>query len=405
LRILIITQFFAPEIGATQTRLHSFAEGLAALGHDVRVLCEVPNHPQGVVHKGFAGRPLVRGRMGNFGVNWVWVSTSPEKTTRSRLLFYGSFTAMAAGVGALLPRPDVVFASSPPLPVGVAAWAVAAWHRVPWVFDVRDLWPEAAVALGELSNPRMLKMAERLERSLYRHADAITTVTAPFEDSIATKTDRGKISLLPNGTTRFWMDAPNVPSDRAGLGLPPDRFVWTYAGNVGPAQGLEAAIDAARLLDDSFKLLVLGEGASRDALMARACDIPAGQVEFRPQVQPEEARRYLRSSDCLLVPLADHPSLRTFVPSKLFDCCAVGRPVIVSAAGEPQRQANEAAAALPVDPGDPEALAAAVRRLRDDEDLRERLGRAGRDFAMANLRDVQVARLETVLQRVVASRA
>ncbi len=397
MRVLIVTQFFSPEIGATQTRLHTFAAGLAARGHDVRVLCEVPNHPQGVVHPGFDGRAVVRGRMGEFGVNWVWVSTSQEKTTRSRLLFYGSFTGMAAALGALLPRPDVIFASSPPLPVGVAAALVAARHRVPWVLDVRDLWPDAAVALGELSNPRLLRLAERLERALYSRASAITTVTEPFRQSIAAKTDPAKISLLPNGTTRFWLEADQVEPSRAELGLPAGRFVWTYAGNVGPAQGLEAAIDAAGELDDSYQLLVLGDGASRAALMHRARDLPPGRIEFRLQVQPVEARGYLRASDCLLVPLADHASLRTFVPSKLFDCCAVGRPVILSAAGEPQRLANEARAALPVDPGDPAGLAAAVRRLRGDEALRQELAKAGKLFALAHLRDAQVESLETVL--------
>ena len=177
MRVLIFTQYFTPEIGATQTRLHTFAAGLAERGHEVEVICEAPNHPQGVVRPGYGGKLVDRRRLDGFRVSYVWVSTHPVKTTRNRLAFYGSYTAGAALVGSAMRRPNVIFASSPPLPVGVAAAAAAIRHRVPWVLDVRDLWPEAAVALGELSNPRLLRLAEHLERWLYRRAAAVTAVT------------------------------------------------------------------------------------------------------------------------------------------------------------------------------------------------------------------------------------
>src|SRR5215207_679264 len=147
MRILILTQFFTPEIGATSTRMHHFAAGLAARGHDVHVLCEVPNHPQGVVHPGYRGRPVIRKRLDGFHGHWLWVATKPEKTTRDRLAFYATYAGMAVAWGSSLPRPDVILASSPPLPVAAAAAGLARRHRSPWVMDVRDLWPQAAVAL------------------------------------------------------------------------------------------------------------------------------------------------------------------------------------------------------------------------------------------------------------------
>src|SRR5829696_3138175 len=206
LRVLIFTQYFTPEIGATQTRLHSFAAGLAERGHDVEVICEVPNHPQGVVRDGYGQRVVDRRRLDGFLATYVWVRTSSTKTMRTRLAFYGSYMAMAAAVGSLARRPDVIFASSPPLPVAAAAAVAAARHWVPWMMDVRDLWPEAAVAVGELSNPMMLAAAERFERRLYGSAAAITTVTEPFRQSIAAKVGHAeKIHLIPNGTTRLYL--------------------------------------------------------------------------------------------------------------------------------------------------------------------------------------------------------
>jgi len=404
-RILIFTQYFTPEVGATQTRLHTFAAGLAARGHDVEVICEVPNHPQGVVHPGYRRRPVHRRRADGFTAWHAWVMTSPNKTPRSRLAFYGSYTAMATVVGSLRPRPDVIFASSPPLPVAIAAASVAARHRVPWVLDVRDLWPEAAVALGELSSPRMLRLAERLESRLYRSAAAITATTEPFRRAVAAKTDRpGKVSVLPNGTTRLWVEGAALEVDKGSLGLPPDRFVWTFAGNIGIAQGLETAIDAAGRLGDGFQLLLLGDGPAREKLERRAAGLPRRAVEFHDQVPPQEAVRYLRASDALLVPLAAEPVLESFVPSKLFDFCAVSRPVIVSAAGEAQRLALSSGAALGAKPGDPGSLAAAVTRLARDPELRDKLSRTGHAFAAQNLREEHVQRLADLLDHVAATR-
>jgi colanic acid biosynthesis glycosyl transferase WcaI len=399
-RILVVTQYFVPEIGAAQTRLHTFAAGLAARGHDVSVVCEVPNHPQGVVHPGFGSRLVDARRLDGFSTLYVWVKVSTTKTMGTRLAFYASYAAMATAVGAGLSRPDVVFASSPPLPLGVAAALVAARHRVPWVLDVRDLWPDAAVAMGELRPGRALRAAQLLERCLYRSATAISTVTEPFRTSIAHKVgDPEKITLIPNGTTRFWLAARDLEPDRATLDLPVDRFIWTYVGHLGVAQGLEPAVDAANLLGDGYLLLIIGDGPVRRGLEARARE-GLGAVEFRSQVDPDVARRYLRSSDALLVPLAADSALQSFVPSKLFDYSAVGRPMIVTARGEAQRIAARADAALAAAPGDPAGLAQAVRRLAQEQELRERLSAAGPRLAAANLRDHQIERLEALLARI-----
>jgi colanic acid biosynthesis glycosyl transferase WcaI len=398
MRVLIFTQHFAPEITAGRVRTQAFAEGLAARGHEVDVVCAVPNHPEGVVRPGYRRRVVVRERLAGVDVHYVWVRPSPRKTPANRIMLYGSYAAAASVIGSSLPRPEVVLVSSPPLPAAAAAAAVAARHRVPWVFDVRDLWPEAALILGELRDGPIARMAATLERRLYRNATAVVTVTEPFRRDIAERIDDpSKVSVIMNGTTRVWLDAGAEESDREALGLSRDRFVLAYGGNLGIAQGLEATVDAAGLLGDDYELLLLGDGPRRQALEDRARTLTAGTVSFHGLVQPELAARHLRAADALLVPLDSKPALQKYVPSKLFDCCALGRPVIVAAAGEPARLVTEADAGLSVPPRDAEGLAAAVRRLRGDPALRTRLGESGRAFAAEHVRERQVEQLERVL--------
>jgi glycosyltransferase involved in cell wall biosynthesis len=401
LRILIFSQYFTPEVTAARARLHPIAQHLAERGHEVEVVCEVPNHPEGIVHDGYRGRPIVRRELDGFGVRYVWVKTSPVKTTASRLLFYGSYTLVGALAGAAGPRPDVVFVSSPPLPAAVAAACVARRFRVPWVMDVRDPWPEAAVALGELSNPRIIGWLERLERALYKSAAAIVTVTEPFVADISGRVDDpGKITIIPNGTTRDWLAAGEAASQRDELGLPRDRFVWTYAGNLGLAQGLGTAVEVAGRLGEGFQLQLIGAGPMKAELEERVAALAPGAVVFHGLVQPAVAARFLRASDANLVSLGAQPELAKFVPSKLFDCCAVGRPVILSAAGEPQRLAAAADAALPIPPEDADAMEVALRRLQGDPALGEGLGERGRAFAADYLRELQVGKLEELLRGV-----
>lgn len=402
MRVLIVSQYFTPEVTAASLRIHPLAAGLAQRGHDIEVVCEVPNHPSGVKQPGYGAAFAETRELDGFRATYVWVRASESKGARHRLASYATF-ALAATMASCVRarRPDVVLATSPPLSVGAIGAIVAARHRVPWLFDVRDLWPEVAVALGELPEGRALRAAERLERWLYDSAGAVTTPTQPFAEHIRARTrDAGKVELLANGTTEAWLRAGDAEPGREAAGLPDERFVWTYAGNVGLSQDLETALEAARLLGDGFRLQIVGEGASRQALEARAAAFPPGAVGFSGLVAPDQAARIMRASDALLVSLADRPELGKSIPIKLYDCCAIGRPVIVAAPGEPRRIAQREDIALVAAPGDAEGLATAVRALRDDATLSARLAGAARGFAALHLREHQVHRLEEILRRM-----
>jgi glycosyltransferase involved in cell wall biosynthesis len=404
MRVLLVSQYFHPEMTAAPLRLRPLGAGLVRRGHQVEVVTALPNHPQGVVHEGYRGRPLLRRDVDGMRVSYVWVYASPSKGTAVRLANYASYAAVASLVGAVRQRPDVILASSPALSVGAVGALLSRRYRVPWVLDVRDLWPEVPRVVGEITNPRVLRFASWLERRLYRDAAAITTVTMPFIDHIAELTDRGKIHLIPNGTTRTWVDLGAVEVDRGELGLPQDRFVWTYAGNIGHSQALETAVAAAAELGEGFQLLLVGDGASRERLTTQAASLPGGQVAFRNPVPAPVAAQIMRASDALLVSLADRPELGKTIPIKLYDSCAVGRPVVVAAPGESRRIASDQGAGLAVAPGDSAALAAAIRKLASDRELRGVLGEGGRRFAAEHLREGQVERLERVLEQAAAGR-
>jgi colanic acid biosynthesis glycosyl transferase WcaI len=397
MRVLLLTQYFHPEMTAAPLRLRPFAAGLVGLGHEVDVVCEIPNHPQGVVHEGYRGHPLVRRELDGARVSYVWVYASRSKRAPARLANYATYTASATLIGGTRRRPDVILASSPPLSVGPVGAMLSKRFRVPWVLDVRDLWPEVARVLGELSDPRVLRFSYWLERRLYRSAAAITTATEPFVDHIAGLTEPAKVHLIPNGTTQMWVDLGATEVDRAEVGLPADRFVWTYAGNVGLSQDLEVAVEAAALLGQGFQLLILGDGASRGRLEERAGSLPDSQVTFHDSVPADRAARIMRASDALLVPLADDPALGKTVPVKLYDSCAVGRPVVVAAPGESRRLAADHGAGVAVPPGDPAALAEAIRRLASDPAFGDRVAEQGRSFAAQHLRERGVPRMEQTL--------
>lgn len=402
LRVLIFTQHFAPELTAGRFRVEAFARALLERGHEVQVISPVPNHPTGVIDPRFRGHLRVRRDIDGIRSDHVWLVTSPNRSMRHRLAYYGSYAAMATIDGVVAQAPDVVLASSPPLSVGAAAAAVARRHRAPWVLDVRDIWPDVAVALGELTAPWQVALTTRLERRLYRSAARILTVTESFRRDIAERvSDPEKVALVRNGTTRAWLRRGEAAPDRAAAQLPDETFVWTYAGNLGLSHGLEVAVEAAALLGAGFQLLVVGDGPLRAELEARARGLPPETVAFREPVEPDQVAKVLRASDALLV--IQRGDLTKVVSSKLYDCCAVGRPVLVVGAGEMCRLVEEASAGLVVSPEDPAALAAAVRRLRDEPQLRASLESRGRELAKRNLREVQGEQVVAILEHAAAA--
>lgn len=406
MHVLFVTQFFTPEVGATQTRIHEFARACVAAGHRVTVLTELPNHPGGTILPDYQGRILTREALDGFTVLRVWVWTAPIKTFRTRLAFYGTFFALATVRGALVRGPvDVVFATSPPLPVGVIGWLLARTRRARFVLDIRDLWPAAARALGELDRPTLFRVAEGLERFLYRHADRITTVTRGFVRHITPLAqDPGRVEWLPNGTMAAVFHPDRVdPTLRGRLGLT-GRFVVTFAGNHGIGQGLGVVLEAANLLRSRPEVVfcLIGDGPEKADLVARAQSMKLSNVRFLPEVALTEVTPYLTMSDALLVCLRRHPVFETFIPSKLFDFLACARPVVLMVNGEAREVLEASGNGVWVAPEESAGLAKAVLELMErPEEERRAMGERGRAYVLEHFsRAAQAERLVRLLEAV-----
>ena len=406
MRVLYFSQYFPPEVGATQTRAAEMSGYLASQGHHVTVVTEVPNHPSGIIPRRYRGRLSERRVEQGVDVLRLWVWASPEKTFKSRMRFYLSYMAMASLAGALIKgNYDLVYATSPPLFVGVAGVVAAAVRRIRFVFEVRDLWPESAVSLGELNSQRAVRLAEWLERFIYGRASRLVVVTGGIRNRLV---ERGlqpeKLVLIPNGanTDHFRFDGEGRERVRAQQGVS-DKFVVLYAGIHGLAQGLEHIVAAAGLSQarEDIHFLLVGEGPRKAQLVQLKEELGLKNISFLPEVPTAEMPAYLSAADCAVVPLRDEPVFRGALPSKMFEAWACSRPVILSASGEAVDTLNRAGGGVVCKPEDPADLARAIRHLEANRAETEEMGRRGREFVVEHYsRREQAEKLEKLLRSI-----
>ena len=403
MRLLFFTQHFPPEVGATQTRMHHFARHMAKKGHQVTVITEVPNHPKGIVFEGYKNQMVQRTVEDGFEVIRLGGYTSPRKSFLRRVLFYGSYmvNAILAGLFLTRGRYDVIFATSPPLPVVLSAYVVSRLKRCPFVMDVRDIWPALAVSLGELRSQATIRGAEKLERFLYAKAAAITCVTRSFVDDVISKgADPAKVHFLPNGTMPEIFNPERINKElRQQLGLK-GKFTIGFFGNHGVCQGLPEILEAACLLKDrdEFRFLFIGEGSVKPRLLEMKTQYGLDNVVLLPQIPITEIAFYINAADVMLVPLKRLDIFTKFIPSKMFDYLACGKPVILTVDGEARAILEESGGGVYVEPGNPQALATALTILRQNSDCLANMGCRGREFVLQHyVRDQQAKQLEKIL--------
>ena len=250
MKILYISQYFPPEMGAPAARAVELSKHWAAAGHDVTVLTGFPNHPTGVVPSEYRDkfrRLVVREQTDGINVIRSWLLPFPNRKSYERMLNYSSFCVSAATTGLFLSKPDVVIATSPQLLVGLSGWWMAHWKRVPFVFEVRDLWPESLAAVGLGDGKSLLhRSLANIAKFLYRHSDRIVVVTPAFQDYLVQhrRVPREKISVIENGV-ETQLFAPQTETEiRNELGAD-GKFVVSYIGTMGMAHGLETILEAA----------------------------------------------------------------------------------------------------------------------------------------------------------------
>jgi glycosyltransferase involved in cell wall biosynthesis len=385
MRILYLHQFFITRAGVGGTRSYEFARRFAAHGHRVRMVTA------GGGRRALEGVEVVGVRGGYAD----YVSATSVSYPR-RMLAFGRFALAATAATLRSPRPDVIYATSPPLTMALPALAAAARWRAPLVFEVRDLWPEAPIQMGALRNPLLRRLARALERFVYARSTRMIALSPGIRAGVvAAGVPPERVALVPNAADLdLFSPALDRAEQRRRLGLG-DGFLCSYFGTMGEANDLTQVIEAAPLVED-VTFVLAGDGKRRAELERAA---PANVVFRGPAAAKEEVAALAAASDACLTIFKDVPVLATNSPNKLFDTFAAGRPAIVNSPGWMRELVEANEAGLFARPGDPRDLADKVAWLRDHPDAAERYGRNARALAEREFdRDALAARALTVLE-------
>ena len=371
MHILFLSDNFAPEANAPASRTHEHCKVWVDAGHAVTVVTCAPNFPKGEVFAGYRNAWRQEEVIDGIRVVRVWSYITANEGFARRILDYLSFMVTGSLAAATVRDVDVIVGTSPQFFTACAAWFTGLVRRRPYVFELRDLWPESIRAVGAMRESWLLRALERLELFLYRKAALVVSVTHSFRENLRARgVDADKVVVVTNGVdiSRF---SPR-PKDEAlvrALGLE-GKFVAGYVGTHGMAHALETLLDAALALRDvpDVRILLLGDGARKEALVARAKSLGLDNVVFVDSVAKADVARYWSLLDVSIIHLRRTPLFETVIPSKLFECMGMGIPVLHGVAGESAEIVEREGAGWVFEPEDAGALAALVRRVRADPD-------------------------------------
>lgn len=388
-------------MGAPSARASELSRHWAHMGHDVTVLTGFPNHPTGIVPADWRSRLRhlrYSERIDGVQVERTWLWPLPNREAHERIRNYASFCLSAAIAGIGLANPDVIIATSPQLLCALAGWWIARWKRVPFVFEVRDLWPESLAAVGAGGEGTLLHRAlGAIAGFLYKRAHRIVVVTPAFKEHLIQnwRVPAEKIALVENGveTDLFRPDGASASEVRNRFSLD-QRFLICYVGTMGMAHGLETLIAAAEELQTTLPdamFLLIGEGAEKQNIIQLAAARRLTNIRFLDQQPRERIPAFISASDLCLVLLKRTDLFKTVIPTKLLEYMACARPVIVAVDGQSRQIVEEARAGVFTPPEDSGALANTIRALARDSERRNQMGTNGRRYIVQKLSRQQTA--------------
>lgn len=406
MHILFLTDNFPPEVNAPASRTFEHCREWAKAGHEITVITCAPNFPTGRVFEGYSNRLWHSETVEGIRVIRVWSYISRNEGFARRIADYTSYMVSALIASLFVRRVDVIVGTSPQFFTACAAVGASFCKRKPWIFELRDIWPESIREVGAMRKERVLDWLERLELFLYRKATRVVSVTHAFKRNLIERgIDAGKIDVVTNGVDidRF----TPVPKDStlvAELSLQ-DKFVAGYIGTHGMAHALDTLLDAAALLKqsgvgDAYRILLLGDGANRQKLKHRAAAEGLDNVVFVDTVPKDQVTRYWSILDASIIHLRKSDLFKTVIPSKLFECMGMGIPVLHGVEGESADIVRSSGAGICFEPEDAQALCAAMIELRNDHELRMKLASNGpvaaRQYDRKNLAAQMLQTLESV---------
>jgi glycosyltransferase involved in cell wall biosynthesis len=386
LKLLILTQYFPPEVGAPQNRLFELALRLKKSGVDITVLTAMPNYPQMEIYEGYKNKKYVYEEMEGMKIHRSSIYVSKNKSIVSRLRNYFSFVISSARVGsARLENFDFLMCESPPLFLGYSAMFLAKQKKARLIFNVSDLWPESAEKLGVVNNKRILKLAYNLEARLYKKSALVTGQTQGICENINSRFPKVRTYWLPNGVDLGYYDPSKIMrSDwRSKNNFQEQDVIFLYAGIIGIAQGLEVILHAAQDFKQQTKVkfALMGSGPEKEKLQKLKNDLQLNNVLFLEPVTKKEMPFVLKSVNAAIVPLRKLDIFKGAIPSKLFENLSMEIPVLLGVDGEARNLFIEKGkCGIYFEPENSTALTEAIIQLLSDEQLAGQLGTNGRNF-------------------------
>ncbi len=390
LKLLILTQYFPPEVGAPQNRLYELAVRLQKKGIDVSILTAMPNYPKMEIQEEYAGKDYVYEEKEGLKIHRSSIYVSKDRSIISRLRNYFSFVFSSASVGKnKVGEVDLILCESPPLFLGYSAMKLARIKKAKLIFNVSDLWPESAEKLGVIHNKMLLGMAYRLEERLYKRSVLVSGQTQGICKNINQRFPEVKTFWLPNGADLSYYDPYKVNAGnwRQQNNFSPGDIIFLYAGIIGIAQGLEIIIEAAKNVKENsnLKFVLLGNGPEKEKLISLTKQYGLRNVTFIDFVSKTEMPAILKSVNAAIIPLKKLDIFKGAIPSKIFESLAMKVPVLLGVDGEARELfVDQGRCGLYFEPENVKELTERIREISSDKDLAIKLGEAGRSYVNEN---------------------
>ena len=396
MRLLILTQYYPPEIGAPQNRLHELAVRLKKTGVTVEVLTALPNYPKMEIFEQYKNGAIKEEVIDGIKVYRSSIFVSTSKGILARLRNYFSFVWSSYWRGRKLENYDVLMVESPPLFLGYSAMALSKKLKAKLIFNVSDLWPESAEKLDIVSNKSLLKLAYNLESKCYKKSTLITGQTQGIVEDIETRFPDKDVFWLPNGVDTNFYDPEKIESGwfRERNNFTTEDKLFFYGGILGHAQGLEIIIKTAARFKENpkIKFILQGAGPEKEKLVQLKNDLTLTNVYFLDPLPKKQMPLVLKDVDFTIVPLKKLDLFLGAIPSKIFECISMEVPLILGVDGEARNLfIEDGKAGLYFEPENEEALANCIIELIDNPEMVQELKLNARNYAIENFNRDNIA--------------
>ena len=401
MRILLLTHYYPPEINAPAQRAEQHAKEWIKEGHEVTIVTAAPAHPYGIVYEGYSNE-YSESEVEGVKIIRMHTFLGANKGFAKRTLNYLSYFFAAIFNVRKIGRHDVVISSSPQFFCGLAGVVFKAYYRIPWILEIRDLWPESIIAVGAAKTGITTRLVSNLAKWAYKISDAIVSVSPGFNEHFKTYgVQDHKLHLIPNGiqsTSTHINSSKQISTDLEQLN---GRFIAAFIGTLGMAHGVDTILSAADILRDNRKIgfLIVGSGAEYEALVSKKNDLKLDNVLFLGQQSRENVAQIWNHVSASIVHLKKNDTFKTVIPTKLLEGMAMKRPVIIGVEGTAKNILESANSGIAIEPENATELASAVETLHADPELASTFANNGYQYVNKNFDRAKMASKYLVLMQ------